>query len=272
MRQRDFSLSGASDLLQMIWTLCSRETASCHIPIPEFPSLQHMALFLDFDGTLAPLQDHADQVTLRDDIRAALINLQAQLGHGPVLISGRDLDDLSARTPQALIRIGNHGLRRASSGQGSAPRPAELPENLRETLDTILQSHPGCFAEDKASIVAIHYRAAPESKESLETALRTLPLSGHGYHLEAGKMIFELKPDGASKGAALAEEMHAHPDLIPVMIGDDTTDEAAMAAAQELGGIGVKVGAGKTCANIRLNSVEDVHALLKDWARVKDEV
>ena len=46
------------------------------------------------------------------------------------------------------------------------------------------------------------------------------------------------------------------------MIGDDTTDEDAFAAANRLSGLTIKVGAGQTVAHYRLNAVEDVHAYL----------
>lgn len=252
------------------YTFNPHALASCFISDPQFPALRRMALFLDFDGTLAPLQDDAGAVHLPKAMAQVLIDLSAKLGMGPILISGRDLDDLSARTPTGLTRLGNHGLRRATAGEASAPRPPSLPNALQDQLQHILKDYPDCFAEQKTSVVAVHYRAAPDVHEALKTRLSALPLAAHDYHLEAGKMIFELKPNGASKGAALAKEMKNYPDLIPVMFGDDTTDEAAMAAAQDLGGIGVKIGAGESCADIRLNLVEDVHALLKTWARDTD--
>jgi trehalose 6-phosphate phosphatase len=52
------------------------------------------------------------------------------------------------------------------------------------------------------------------------------------------------------------------------MVGDDTTDEDAMRAASELGGYGIKVGQGETCASLRL---KDTHAVW-DWLRsIADE-
>lgn len=230
------------------------------------PPLRAVALFLDFDGTLAGLQDDADSVRLADGMAEVLENLQTKLGLGPILISGRDLDDLSRRTPHSLHRIGNHGLRVALPGQATSPRPDGLPPGLAAPLQDILAAHPGSFAEPKTAIVAVHYRAVPDKAESLEAALNDLPLQDYGYHLEAGKMIFELKPDGASKGRALQELMQDYPALTPIMFGDDTTDEAAMEAAQALGGIGVKVGDGPTCAKIRVASVDDVNDILTSWA------
>jgi len=225
-----------------------------------------MALFLDFDGTLAPLQDDAQAVALPDGLDRVLTRLKSRLGLGPILISGRDLDDLSTRTPHSLHRIGNHGLRQAVPGAASDVHALSPPPGLADPLTAIMAAHPGSFAEPKASVIAVHYRAAPEHADGLRAALSALPLSAYGYHLEAGKMIFELKPDGASKGAALSRVMADYPDLTPVMFGDDTTDEAAMSAAQELGGLGIKVGAGETVADMRLNTCQAVHTLLRQWA------
>ena len=47
------------------------------------------------------------------------------------------------------------------------------------------------------------------------------------------------------------------------MFGDDTTDEDAFVAAQELGGVGIKLGAGDTAARMRIANIESVHALIR---------
>ena len=52
----------------------------------------------------------------------------------------------------------------------------------------------------------------------------------------------------------------------PIAVGDDTTDEDLFSAAQNIGGIGIKVGEGSTCANERLSSPADVRQWLKAGA------
>ena len=70
---------------------------------------------------------------------------------------------------------------------------------------------------------------------------------------QPGKMVVEVKPDAAHKGRALRRLAGAPPfaGRRPVMFGDDTTDEDAIAAAQDLGGLGIKVGHGATAARLR---------------------
>jgi trehalose 6-phosphate phosphatase len=82
---------------------------------------------------------------------------------------------------------------------------------------------------------------------------------------QPGKMVVEVKPAGAHKGAAL-RRLAAIPPFMgrrPVMLGDDATDEDAIEAAQALGGIGVKIGAGSTVARLRAPDPEAVRAWLE---------
>ena len=54
------------------------------------------------------------------------------------------------------------------------------------------------------------------------------------------------------------------------MLGDDTTDEDAIAAAQALGGLGVKVGPGATAARLRAPDPAAVRAWLAREAERDD--
>ena len=74
-------------------------------------------------------------------------------------------------------------------------------------------------------------------------------------------MVVELKTPGADKGTALlafmAEPVFA--GTMPVMIGDDLTDEAGFRAAGALGGFGILVGAPRqTAARYGLTDVDAV--------------
>jgi len=70
----------------------------------------NMALFLDFDGTLAPLCDDAASVSISEEQADLLVDVSKVLGGALAIISGRDLRDLAPRIPNELWRSGNHGL------------------------------------------------------------------------------------------------------------------------------------------------------------------
>jgi len=121
-----------------------------------------------------------------------------------------------------------------------------LDAALRERLAVLAQRHPGVLAEDKGSSFALHYRAVPEVAPALAAALDELlagPL-GRGLRLLPGKMVFEVIGRGCDKGLAIRRFLAAPPfrGRWPLFIGDDVTDEAALAVVAELGGLGLSVG------------------------------
>ena len=74
-------------------------------------------------------------------------------------------------------------------------------------------------------------------------------------------MVLELKTPGADKGTAVTAFMQEPPfrDAVPVMLGDDLTDEHGFEAAAALGGYGVLVGPKRpTAARYRLDDVDAV--------------
>ena len=226
------------------------------------------ALFLDFDGTLAGLQDDPDTVFLAPGMDGVLETIGNRLGGALAILSGRDAGDLARRVPGGLWRIGNHGLLPLAPDQVAPETRAAAPEAVRGAIEKISAMFHGTRVETKGPVLALHYRQAPDSADSLGSALAEAGLSDAGYRIQHGKFVFEAKPEDANKGRALARMMQEAPfaGRRPVMIGDDTTDEDAFRAANGLGGLTVKVGAGDTVARCRLESVDVVHAYLKELA------
>src|SRR5690606_21117099 len=108
-------------------------------------------------------------------------------------------------------------------------------------------------------------RRAPELGDACHAAITEAVATEDAFSLVAGKMVIEARPKGISKGTALRAFMQEAPfaGRTPVFIGDDTTDEDAFVAAQEMGGIGIKLGAGDTVARLRIANVHSVHALIR---------
>ena len=229
------------------------------------------ALFLDIDGTLLELAPTPDRVRVDAGIAALLPALARRLHGAVALVTGRTLADADRLFRGLALPIaGQHGLERRSA-DGSLHR--QLPslstlEQLRGVLSRFAARHDGLTLEDKGATLALHYRQAPALASFVHRTLRahmTAALASEsGWHLQPGKRVLEIKPDGRDKGTAILEYVTEPPfaGRLPVFVGDDETDEHGFAAVRAAGGWAVKVGRGRTHAQFRLTDVAAVHAWL----------
>lgn len=222
-------------------------------------------LFLDFDGTLADLQEDASAVVLPQSGPQTLRRVSDALSGALAIISGRALADLSLRVPDAHWRLGAHGLEIAAPGRPASARAGAAPEALRSAFQDVIRSYDGVWLEDKGRVQAVHYRMCPQAGPALLMALEERLNAFPDYRLQHGKMVIEAKPAGANKGLALAELMRTSPFVgkRPIMVGDDATDEDAMKVALALGGAAIKVGEGSSIATYRLATPKDVWTWLE---------
>ena len=88
--------------------------------------------------------------------------------------------------------------------------------------------------------------------------------AGDGLTLLSGHCVVELRPVEASKARAVAALVARFPEHRPIYVGDDATDEEAIAALPA-GGIGVRVGPEEapSGASRRVPDVAAVLALLR---------
>lgn len=223
------------------------------------------ALFLDFDGTLAPIRMDPGAVQLPPGAGDTLSALARRLGGALAIVSGRDLRDLCRRVPQDLWRAGTHGLEVVVPHETPAASPPPAPPALRAALQDFARRQAGVRLEIKGPVLALHYRGEPAAEAAVRLAVDHAVRQTAGYRLQAGKCVVEAKPLAASKGELLRGLLSAPPfcGRTPLMVGDDATDEDAFDAAQALGGVAIKVGDGPSRACRRLAGPEAVLAWLR---------
>ena len=224
-----------------------------------------VALFLDLDGTIAEIASRPGDVGPLPARTALLRRLGERLDGRIAILTGRTLEDADRILDGAVATAAAvHGLvRRDASGGVAAVTPSPGLAAAREALAQLAKARPGLVLEEKVASLALHYRQAPEAEAGVLDASRRIA-EAHGLALQAGAMVSELRTPGPGKGDALIGILADKPfaGASPVMVGDDLTDEAAFAAAAQMGGYGVLVGAERpTAARYRLDGVQAV----MDW-------
>jgi trehalose-phosphatase len=131
-----------------------------------------------------------------------------------------------------------------------------------------LQGIKGVLVEFKGLTLSVHYRqVAAEAVEEVRRRVHAvLAGSVHPFILAQGTQVYEIRPRVYwHKGAAFDWIRHQvnKPDLLPIYVGDSTTDEDAFAAIPD--GITIQMEPeGKTAALYTLEGPVEVRKFL-EW-------
>lgn len=226
-----------------------------------------LILFLDFDGTLAPLAPVSEQAKISKTAKQTLKKC-AQLFR-IVIISGRTLPDIRKRVglPE-LIYAGNHGLEwQVGKKYSRIPVSWATQRSLRAAvarLRSLERDYQGVLFEDKRLSLALHYRQLSSSrvrvfKKKVGPILQSLTNNRH-LSITHGKKVIEIRPNINWHKGHLAQAM-AHKSLA-IYLGDDRTDEDAFRALKT--GITIRVGKNKKSqAAYYVNCVKQVEIFLQ---------
>ena len=244
-----------------------------HILPPPPVRAAETALFLDMDGVLAPLALTPDAVGPVARRTAALKAVNLRLDGRVAIISGRTIAEIDRISDHALTSAsGVHGLERRRQDGVFERQPAnDGVSHVLEAFEAFAAARPGMIVEDKIVSAGLHYRGAPDQAGAAEALARRLQVET-GLSLQPGHMVLELKTPGSTKGTAVTAFMDEAPfkGALPIMVGDDVTDEDGFEAARALGGYGVLVGPARaTAARYRLEDVDAVLTWLEAIAEAK---
>jgi trehalose-phosphatase len=185
---------------------------------------EHAGLFLDVDGTLAPIVDDPDASAVPRSTRLELERLAARYAL-VACVSGRSGDRAREIVGvEGLTYVGEHGLELDPEAEAWAPRIHAFAASA------------GWPAEDKPLSAAFHYRTAADQDaarrllEGVESAARI-----EGFRTRWGRMVLEvLPPLETSKGTAVRRLLETHGLERALYAGDDTTDLDGFAALDGL--------------------------------------
>jgi len=236
-------------------------------------SSRGIAVMLDFDGTLAGIRKHPEQVRLAPRTRRALKRI---VEHGALLgiVSGRSLPDVRSRVGiEGICYVGCHGYSmQASQGHPvtlmSRGEEALLPRIAR-ALRIRLRGFRGIRIETKEAGITIHYRNAKRHvARRAHAVVRDILSRNRRLHLISGKKVWEILPGpGVDKWTAIQHllAIENRRDSLLCFVGDDIPDEHVFARMR---GISVAVGKRRhTAARFYVESTSDVTRFLEEFGK-----
>lgn len=266
---------GVRDEAEVMW----RSTQALPSALQHFQELiahfhgKQVVVFLDYDGTLAPIVDRPELAVLSSEMREVLSLLSQQCPVG--IISGRDRKDVTNLVNlESLIFAGSHGFDIA--GPEGLNLQHEVGTQFSSTLDQaeedlrgLLHAIPGSLIERKKFSIAVHYRLVkPEDVAQVEEIVNQSLATHPNLKRSEGKKVFEIQPRLEwDKGKALLwlleglewKDKHYY----PVYIGDDLTDEDAFRVLTGIGvGIVVEEGHRFSSAQYALHDTSQVQQFL----------
>ena len=237
------------------------------------PFGKHLAFFLDYDGTLAPIAAHPDEARMPESVRELVRQLAGLCT--VAIVSGRDRADVEKMVGlPGLIYAGSHGFDITGPDGLTMQHPeadAYLPDlyNAQRVLKSLLDDAEGVQLERKKYALAVHYRNVPEAEVAfVKDAVYRIGRATERLTITTGKKVLELRPAlDWHKGKAVGwimEALHLDPaKVVPIYLCDDVTGEDAFRFVRN-SGVGILVGehGGPTQAVYRLEDISQVEQLL----------
>ena len=183
-------------------------------------------VFLDLDGTLAPIVPRPELSEVLPEIPEVLARLARRLD-AVAVISGRPSDQVRELLDVEGVEIvGTHGL------EDDRPMAEEILEEIRAVAAAV-----GAWVEPKGAAAAVHFRALedPEAAESAASGRLAVTAATHDLEVVPGTRILELAPAGRPRKGGAVQRIATDQELAAVLFaGDDVGDLDAFAALGRL--------------------------------------
>ncbi len=195
-------------------------------------------IFLDYDGTIVPIQEKPMQAILPESTRLLLDGLAHHPNAYVGIVSGRSMTDIRGMIKlTSLFYIANHGYEIYSRKiKWHHPIVTDILPILKKLLAGIekaLKTVHGALIENKNITLSIHYRQLSGIPVySLKRIIKSkMQEYSRSLKISSGKKVFEIRPkNNWNKGKAifkLIELFNVTAKPLIVYIGDDRTDEDA---------------------------------------------
>eukprot|EP00501_MAST-03F_sp_TOSAG23-6_P001904 GSMAST32.ASY1.ANO1.1984.1 assembled CDS len=234
---------------------------------------KEVVVFLDYDGTLAPIVDNPDKAYMTDKMRKTVQTVASKFT--TAIVTGRAKEKVKKFVNLAgIVYAGSHGFE------------IECPDNLEliyandflpmlkqvfSQLEDLVSTIEGATLENNVYSISVHYRCISiekfdDVKRIVDNVAKRFPL----LEIKSGKKVFEFRPrvkwgkGRAVKWLLTKFGLSNRADIIPIFIGDDVTDEDAFNYLLELPSEEEQniTKDRKTMATYSLRSTEEVRKFL----------
>ncbi len=243
--------------------------------IGAFAGKHSLAVFLDFDGTLASIASHPSLVKIGDGMREALERCSTRDDTDLAIVSGRGLSDVRRMVENdRFVYAGNHGLEIEGPGIDDYRHPdiahyEERAVDLVAALERV--DADGAWVEAKGASLTFHFREVEAEEHDVLVEGVRATIREAGFQARDALCAVEARPPiGWDKGHAVLHVLRTKygpgwsESVRVIYVGDDETDEDAFRSLHGLG-MTFRVGPATrpTRARRRLSDVEAVETLLR---------
>lgn len=190
------------------------------------------AIFLDIDGTLAPIAAQPSEAHVPESTRQLLIEVARRYGM-VACVSGRRASEARAMVSiGAISYLGAHGAELLRAGWTEPVLDPRLEDWARRVQDFGRQTDAAELhrwrirVEDKGAILAFHWRGAPD-EEAARAAIDAVEsrASSLGLRTHWGRKVLEVRPPVQfDKGMGVASLLEGADVDSALYVGDDLTD------------------------------------------------